>query len=345
MIAPNPPKSGMSLKKKLAYLFGGLLVFLLIAAILLPKDISTTVSREITAEPQYVYNLINNQQNVMSWSSWAIEDKEMKLVYDKPNSGVGSGYSWTSPSSGDGSIVYTALVPNQKLEAELTMGGDKNHYTITLEKVNDQKTRVSWTFNSHMSFPVNLMGPVLKYIVNKHNLQSIENMEQEIGRRVKGRYNGYEVKEGTQNPRHFVAARNTVSFEQLSQFYSQNLGAIYQKLQEEGLSSVGAPCALFYDYDEKNARTDMAVAVPVLAPITLSQLTAISLPVQNAVYIDYYGDPSKTAAAHYALDDYLKDRQYTQSVPVVEEYITDPLKEKDQSKWLTKIYYYTAEKK
>ncbi|MBK7008473.1 MAG: hypothetical protein IPH36_07510 [Saprospiraceae bacterium] len=134
MIAPNPPKSGMSLKKKLAYLFGGLLVFLLIAAILLPKDISTTVSREITAEPQYVYNLINNQQNVMSWSSWAIEDKEMKLVYDKPNSGVGSGYSWTSPSSGDGSILYTALVPNQKLEAELTMGAIKTIIPSPLKK-------------------------------------------------------------------------------------------------------------------------------------------------------------------------------------------------------------------
>ncbi|MBL0084001.1 MAG: hypothetical protein IPP37_16975 [Saprospiraceae bacterium] len=127
MIAPNPPKSGMSLKKA-GLPFWRPVGLLLIAAILLPKDISTTVSREITAAPQYVYNLINNQQNVMSWSSWAIEDKEMKLVYDKPNSGVGSGYSWTSPSSGDGSIVYTALVPNQKLEAELTMGAIKPLY-------------------------------------------------------------------------------------------------------------------------------------------------------------------------------------------------------------------------
>ncbi|MFN8320551.1 MAG: hypothetical protein U0V54_14115 [Saprospiraceae bacterium] len=82
----------------------------------------------------------------------------MKLVYDKPTAGVGSGYSWTSPSSGDGSLVYTAMVPNQKLEAELLMQGSKSYYTILLEKAGENKTKISWNFRSHMKFPMNLMG-------------------------------------------------------------------------------------------------------------------------------------------------------------------------------------------
>lgn len=345
MIPPNAPKAGMPLKKKLLYLSGGILLILVLASLLLPSEVDTAVSQEIKAPANYVYNLLSNQQNATSWSSWVLDDKEMKLVYDKPTVGVGSGYSWTSPSSGDGSLVYTAMVPNQKLEAELLMQGSKSYYTIALEPVDATKTRISWNFRSHMQFPMNLMGPVLKYIVNKQNKKSFDNIEAEIGRRLKGEYFGHTIKEGTQNARHFATVRSTVSFDKIAQYYSQNLAAIYQKLQDEGLSSVGAPCALFYSYDEKKQQTDMAVAVPVLAPVSISQLTSVSLPVQNAAYVDYYGDPAQTATAHFGLDDYLKDRAYGQSVPVIEEYVTDPLKEKDQSKWLTKIYYYTAEKK
>lgn len=345
MIAPKTPKAPMPLKKKLLYLLGGIVALLLVAAILLPSNIETTVSEEIKAPVNYVYNLLSNQQNIPTWNSWSIDDKEMKIVYDKPTSGIGSGYSWTSPSSGDGSVVYTAMVPNQKLDAELTMGGDKSSYTILLEKAGEDKTKISWSFRSHMGFPMNLMGPVLKYIVNKQNKKSFDHIEAEVGRRQAGQYFGHQIKEGTQNARHFATVRGVVSFDKIAQYYSQNLAAIYQKLQDEGISSVGAPCALFYSYDEKKQQTEMAVAVPVLAPVSIQDLTSVSLPVQNAAYVDYYGDPAQTANAHYGLDEYLKDRAYSQSVPVIEEYVTDPIKEKEQSKWLTKIYYYTAEKK
>ena len=88
----------------------------------------------------------------------------------------------------------------------------------------------------------------------------------------------------------------------------------------------------------------MAVAVPVLTPVSIKDLSSVSLASQNAVVIDYYGDGSKSGTAHYAMDDYIKDHNYTRTVPVIEEYVTDPLKDKDQKKWLTKIYYYTTEK-
>lgn len=345
MIAQNPSADKVSFKKKLLYLCCGILLLLVVMAIIMPKNIETRVSQEIKVPVNYVFNLINNQQNVSSWSSWVKEDKEMKLVFDKPLSGVGGGYSWTSSSFGDGGVVYTSITPNQKLEAEISMRGETSHYTIDLEKTSAEKTLVTWSFKTHLHFPYNLMGPLLKYNVNQHNRRSMVNMEAEIIKRMKGEYYGYRVLEGAQNARHFVTVRNKVSFDQVSQFYAQNLAAIYQKIQDVGVSSLGAPCALFYSYDEKKQNTDMAVAVPVLAPVSIAELTGVSLTVQNAAYIDYYGDPAKTMQAHYALEEYLTDRSYIAGNPIIEEYVTDPLKEKDQNKWLTKIYYYTAEKK
>jgi len=39
----------------------------------------------------------------------------------------------------------------------------------------------------------------------------------------------------------------------------------------------------------------------------------------------------------------MRDRGLFNSSPVVEEYITDPMEEKDPSKWLTKVIYYLSE--
>jgi effector-binding domain-containing protein len=89
----------------------------------------------------------------------------------------------------------------------------------------------------------------------------------------------------------------------------------------------------------------MAVAVPVLTPVAVKDLGSETFPMQNAASIDYYGDSAKNQMAHFALNDYVQDRKLTQTSPVLEEYVSDPIKEKDPSKWLTKIYYYTSDKK
>ncbi|MBK8701693.1 MAG: SRPBCC domain-containing protein [Saprospiraceae bacterium] len=341
---PTPAKVPTPLKKRLLYILAGVLLIVLLAGILLPKKIQTSVTREIKVPRNYVFNLLNNQRNIPFWNSWAMEDKEMVLSYGKSISGEGSSYSWTSPKSGNGTITYTKIVPNELVEASLDMEGQQSKYVITLSE-NNGKTAVTWAFESHMPFPKNIAGPILKYIVNKHNKKSISAMEEEVKRRQKGEYYGFKLNEVTQNQKFFVTSRNNVSFDQITQYYSQNLAAVYQKLQQENITSAGPPCILFYSYDEPRQNTDMAVAVPVITPISLSQLSTETLPGQNAVVIDYYGDYAKTAPAHYAMEDYLNDHNYLRSAPVVEEYVTDPLKEKDMNKWLTRIYYYTTEKK
>jgi effector-binding domain-containing protein len=186
------------------------------------------------------------------------------------------------------------------------------------------------------------MGPIITYTVNKYNKKSISKIQEEIKRRQEGSYHTYKVKEVMLNKKHYVTSRNIVAFEEINNFFSKNVSAILLKLQQEGITATGPACALYYNYDEAKGTADVAVAVPVLSPVSIKDLTSESLPDGNAAVVDYFGDYSKSEYAHYALDEYVKDRGYKLSLPVVEEYITDPLKEKDQSKWLTKIYYYAT---
>jgi effector-binding domain-containing protein len=337
-------KPKTSILKKILYIIACVLVLILIAGLLMPKEINISLKRSIDVPANYAYNLANNQMSAPLWNAWIIEDKETNVVYDQIVQGKGSGYSWTSKKNGNGSILYTDVVQDKKINADLMMGGTKSSYIQTFVTENG-KSHIQWDFNTHMSYPKNAFAPFLKYIINKKNKQSIDNMVSEVKKRQKAEYFGYSINEGSQNPRYFLTSRSTVSFDQISQFYTQNLAAIYQKLQNEGITASGAPCAIYYAYNEISKKADMAVAVPVLTSVAVKDLESVNLPIQNAATVDYYGDPSKNQLAHYALNEYVLDRYGLSSQPIIEEYLSDPLKEKDPSKWLTKIYYYTTEKK
>jgi effector-binding domain-containing protein len=43
-------------------------------------------------------------------------------------------------------------------------------------------------------------------------------------------------------------------------------------------------------------------------------------------------------APHMGMDEYMKEKSLTQTL-VLEEYVTDPMTEKDTAKWQTNIYY------
>jgi effector-binding domain-containing protein len=105
----------------------------------------------------------------------------------------------------------------------------------------------------------------------------------------------------------------------------------------------GNSCALVYNYDFSNNTLDMATAIPIKEQVAIEGAGSETLDQGKVLVVDYYGDKSGTAPAHFAIDDYMRDRGLFNEYPVVEEYTTDPIEEKDPSKWLTKVIYYLSE--
>jgi effector-binding domain-containing protein len=60
----------------------------------------------------------------------------------------------------------------------------------------------------------------------------------------------------------------------------------------------------------------------------------------KALHIEHYGAYDKVAEAHYAMDDYMKEKGLELNEIVVEEYVTDPTTVQDPSEILTNIYYF-----
>ena len=101
----------------------------------------------------------------------------------------------------------------------------------------------------------------------------------------------------------------------------------------------GMPTGLFYTYDEKTGTTDMVAAMPVKGSPTVTGFETFLIPAGKEVCVDYFGPFEKMGEAHFAIDDYLKEKKLVQSPPAIEQYMTDPMMEKDTSKWLTRIVY------
>jgi effector-binding domain-containing protein len=81
------------------------------------------------------------------------------------------------------------------------------------------------------------------------------------------------------------------------------------------------------------------VALPVESGLMLKGGFSETVEASKAAVIDYYGSYSGTGAAHEALSAYGMDHGLQFSVPVVEEYITDPNTEPDTTKWHTRVIY------
>jgi len=334
----------MTVLKKIGIILGIVLLLFLILGLVMPKDITVNYTRSIDVPANYLYNMAQDLKAAATWNPFIAEDPTMEISYSEKTTGEVASYTWKSEAMGNGSAVYTKLIPNQRIDADMTFEGmDKSKYYYEFKADGNKATDMSWTMETHLGFPYNVFGPFFKYSIKKNYKKGLATLEELAEKRYEDNiYNGYEVMDKSQPKRHFIMSRNVVAFDDIQKFYTQNLGAIFQKVQSEGLTMKGMPCVLFFKYDHTNKTTDMAAAIPVNEEKTIKDLTSITIEDRPAIVVDYYGKYEEPGKAHDAIDAYMADHALLMDAPAIEEYLTDPLKEKDPSKWLTKvIYYYT----
>jgi effector-binding domain-containing protein len=149
----------------------------------------------------------------------------------------------------------------------------------------------------------------------------------------------YEVREIKWPERNFLAKRATIAFDNLPAFFGESYGAMYGLIQERKLHPIGVPSAIYYSIDEQKKETDLAAAVPIEdGDAEIKEFQKITIPSSQVVTTTHYGSYENMHPAYRALEDYLIDHRLKKDL-IVEEYYSDPEKEKDPSKWKTNIYF------
>lgn len=326
----------------------GLAVIYSILCAVGPKNVNVTRELSMKAKPVHVYNLVHDLKEWDKWSSWAKNDTTMIITYPGKSMGVGALNEWKSASQGDGSQEIIEAEKNKRIKTRLAFDGwDGYSYGEFNIEPDGDKTNVSWSMSGDKDFPFLQRGMMMlmgfKGSIKSNYDESLRNLRGIVEPRAQGVYDGYKMKRVEIPEKSYVMNRAEVNMDAMEQFSSRNISRLANKVGEARLIMDGEQSALFFKWDAKNGTTDMAVAIPVKEGAKVEGYTSLTIPAKNAVQVDYYGDASKSAKAHYAIDAYLRDQGLLSDTPMVEEYVTDPTTEKDPSKWLTRITYYLAE--
>lgn len=88
-------------------------------------------------------------------------------------------------------------------------------------------------------------------------------------------------------------------------------------------------------------QADLAVAFPFVVDKKVEKYpySLFTVPAGRAISVDFYGPYDSLGNAHRAIDLYLAEKKLRALSPSIESYITDPAKEADTLKWLTKVIY------
>lgn len=327
----------------LALLYGGLCA-------IGPKNFNTVRSTTMNAPPTLIYNIVNDYETWSTWSDWEARDPSMVSTLGDKTVGVGASSSWTG-KDGKGEMKMLESVKGERIKNQLNFEGfDGNSYGVwAFKDEGEGKTKVSWAMESDKDLPFIMRG--MMFVVGAvsgmeksfdNGLANIKVIAEE--RALNKSYGGYKIVDTATPEKHYVMSRSEVNTNMIKQFYTNNLGALFSKVQGGGLESDGGmPSCLFFKMDDRGGKADMAVAIPVTNPMSIPGLSTLTIPERRALTIDFYGDNTDTSKAHDAMKQYLKDQDLLYDSPVVEEYVTDPSTEKDVSKWLTKITYYPVE--
>jgi effector-binding domain-containing protein len=149
----------------------------------------------------------------------------------------------------------------------------------------------------------------------------------------------YVVKEVTWPERAYIIKKALMPFDKLPGFFNEQYGLLYGALQQQGIRPPSVASAFYFSIDEAKMETELAAAVQL--PDTITEVKGFEkfiLPAGKRITTTYYGKYEEMMPAYQELENYLKEKGLTREL-YIEEYFSDPEKEKDPAKMRTDIFF------
>ncbi len=332
----------MKVVKVVGIVLGAVVLTVVVLGLVAPKGYHVERSIIIHAPRSLVFNHVRYWASWEEWIPWAAMDSTMRTTVEGIDGTPGSKYLWQGQKVGKGEMVNTGVVPGEEMTYLLRFikpFASESNGCVRAKEANGT-TEVSWAFFGRSPFPWNIFNLVMSMdkMVGKDYEAGLQRLK-EVCEGQWARVQQHHVGPSTFGPRRFAVVRKQVGMNELQAFLGQAYGTLMTALDKQGVTMVGAPCGLYYTWDESTGSTDVAAAVPVTAATKGLEVEVVQIPASNCLVVDFRGPYEKSIEAHLALEFHLRNRGLRQKPPVIEEYLTGPAQEPDPDKWLTRIYY------
>lgn len=324
--------------KKILYVILGLTVIYLVLCLIGPAEVKVERSIEINASAEVVKAKIPDLQFFHDqWSPWTEKDPKMKVTYSGEAGKEGSSMAWVSTNEdvGKGSMTYNYTKGDTVMQTlHFDDYGDSKVYHIVKPK--SEGCTVTWTMESKTLFLAR--GMMLFMNMDKMVGADFEKGLKKLKKAIENNPSPFAIHEMNWEAKTYYGKRTRLAFDKMAPFIGKTYGEVGKAMGAKQVTPVGAPKAIYFSLDESTMVFDFAPVMEVPNGTTLDGVEKFETPAGKVLHIAYYGSYEGSSNAHYAMDDYMKKHNYA-TVSVVEEYVTDPMTEKDTSKWLTNIYY------
>lgn len=328
----------------------------LVLGLMAPKEFSMSREIEIDASQETVWAAISSLEAQNQWSPWMDKDPNMtREMRGEPN-GIGSIYYWSGNEEvGEGEQEITAIDPMNSVSMDLRFLSPYESQAKVVMSVeeSDGMQKATWSFSTSFDFITSIfmmMGDMEAMLAPdfEKGLANLKELCESAPKSTTGddmvEVDGHMISTKDYGPRHYVGVRQVVEWSNIKQFFEDNFGATMGAIMAAGHQPAGVPSAIYYEWNEETQTADMVAAIPVESgDIAIEGMETFSFDPSPSYQIDFYGPYEESGQAHEALDKHMNETKMTLSLGVVvEEYVTDPSTEPDQSKWLTRVIYPVA---
>jgi uncharacterized membrane protein len=129
-----------------------------------------------------VFAFLKETKNQDRFSVWNMKDPDMKKNYSGVDGTKGFVYSWDSKDKnvGAGSQEITNITEGSRIDYAMRFIRPMQNTataSFVLNKIDDNTTSVTWTFQSPTKFPMSLFAPIFKNILGKQLNQGLQNLK------------------------------------------------------------------------------------------------------------------------------------------------------------------------
>lgn len=338
----------------------GLLILIAILCIyvaFLPSTFKVERSILVNASEDVVWNGINKLENFKLWNPWLLRDTATETTISGNDGEIGATFAWNSKSNevGSGQMTISSVEAMKRSDYALKFlkpFESSSNVSMSMEKA-EGGFKVTWTMSGEQGFLEKLIMLAMGGMdgaVGKDFEAGLQNLKKmcENGT-IKGTSStaniAYEVTDIDFPNTLYATIRAKMKFEELPAFFGSSYGKIMSTTGPAGVKPNGPACSIYYMYDEKAGITDVAAALPMDKEVNLPGINWVKVEGKKAHQIVYFGDYKKMMPAYETMSSYMKSNNLGDEPElVIEQYITDPMMEKDTAKWQTNIIFFEKTK-
>ncbi len=331
----------MKIIKRIGIVLLGIIILMLLIGIFLPSELHIERSIIVKSNSKAAFELINDLTKWKKWSPWYFKDTTLVYTYSEVTVGKDAWFTWNSENQELGSGKMTIIESNENIliKTKLEMNDWGTSFAEFIFKESGQEVTIVWTMHSDNGW--NLIGRwfslfmesmlIADYDAGLLNLKRVLESE-----KIKETVAGFDVVERMLDPLTYlhIQVKNS-DVANTTRIIGENFFKLDEYMKLNGIKAAGYPFTIWY------ATNEFSCGIPI-KDSTIKETDIFKkakLPSGKAMVISYYGAYTNIAEVYRAAETYLIEKQLTPSAPSIELYVTDPMLEKDTSKWLTELIF------